>query len=207
MDLLFPHHECEIAQSQAASGTSLARYWLHHNLITINGQKMGKSLGNFITLQELFAGSHALLDQAYSPMTLRFFVLQAHYRSTLGFSNEALQAAHQGYRKLMHGLKVLEDAAQAQGAQYKGNPAGSLADAGCCGSLAASENTPSSCSLCWDSVFASPSSSPSSLSSASSSSSTSLFPLDRFFLFSGSSSCSSFSLTPTMSQTRPRYHT
>ncbi|MEL6358680.1 MAG: cysteine--tRNA ligase [Bacteroidota bacterium] len=109
MDLLFPHHECEIAQSQAASGTSLARYWLHHNLITINGQKMGKSLGNFITLQELFAGSHSLLDQAYSPMTLRFFVLQAHYRSTLGFSNEALQSAHQGYRKLMHGLKVLQE--------------------------------------------------------------------------------------------------
>lgn len=109
MDLLFPHHECELAQTQAASRTSLARYWLHHNLITINGQKMGKSLGNFITLEQLFEGTHPLLDQAYGPMTLRFFVLQAHYRSTLGFSNEALQAAHQGCRKLMHGLKVLEE--------------------------------------------------------------------------------------------------
>ncbi|MEM9416765.1 MAG: cysteine--tRNA ligase [Bacteroidota bacterium] len=108
MDLLFPHHECELAQVQAACQTSLARYWLHHNLITINGQKMGKSLGNFITLEQLFQGTHPLLDQAYSPMTLRFFVLQAHYRSTLGFSNEALQAAHQGYRKLINGLPILQ---------------------------------------------------------------------------------------------------
>ena len=107
MDLLFPHHECELAQAQAASHTSLARYWLHHNLITINGQKMGKSLGNFITLAELFEGTHPLLDQAYSPMTLRFFVLQAHYRSTLSFSNAALQAAHAGYRKLINGLSIL----------------------------------------------------------------------------------------------------
>ena len=106
MDLLFPHHECELAQSQAAQKTDLARYWLHNNLITINGQKMGKSLGNFITLTELFQGQHPLLDSAYSPMTLRYFVLQAHYRSTLSFSVEALQAANVGYLKLMNGLRT-----------------------------------------------------------------------------------------------------
>lgn len=109
MDLLFPHHECELAQAQAASHTALAKYWLHNNLITINGQKMGKSLGNAITLEHLFQGTHPLLDQAYSPMTLRFFILQAHYRSTLSFSNEALQAAQNGYLKLMNGLKVLNE--------------------------------------------------------------------------------------------------
>jgi cysteinyl-tRNA synthetase len=107
MDLLFPHHECELAQAQAASHTDLAKYWLHNNLITINGQKMGKSLGNAITLEHLFEGTHPLLDRAYSPMVLRFFVLQAHYRSTLSFSTEALQAAQRGYLKLMNGLKVL----------------------------------------------------------------------------------------------------
>ena len=98
MDLMFPHHECEIAQSTAALGHDSARFWVHNNMITINGQKMGKSLGNFITLEELFTGSHKLLAQAYSPMTIRFFVLQAHYRSTLDFSNEALQAAEKGAR-------------------------------------------------------------------------------------------------------------
>lgn len=109
IDLLFPHHECELAQAQAASHTELAKYWLHNNLITINDQKMGKSLGNTITLEQLFQGTHPLLDQAYSPMTLRFFVLQAHYRSTLSFSIEALQAAQSGYLKLMNGLKVLNE--------------------------------------------------------------------------------------------------
>ena len=109
MDLLFPHHECELAQAQAAQHTQLAKYWLHNNLITINGQKMGKSLGNFITLEALFQGTHPLLDQAYSPMGLRFFVLQAHYRSTLSFSTEALQAAQSGYLKLINGLKALNE--------------------------------------------------------------------------------------------------
>ncbi len=107
MDLMFPHHECEIAQSTAALGHDSARYWLHNNMITINGQKMGKSLGNFITLEELFTGSHKLLTQAYSPMTIRFFVLQAHYRSTLDFSNEALQAAEKGLDRLMKGIETL----------------------------------------------------------------------------------------------------
>jgi cysteinyl-tRNA synthetase len=101
MDLQFPHHECEIAQSTAANGKESVRYWMHNNMITINGQKMARSLGNFITLDELFSGTHELLEQAYSPMTIRFFILQAHYRSTIDFSNEALQAAGTGYQKLM----------------------------------------------------------------------------------------------------------
>ena len=100
MDLMFPHHECEIAQSVAACGHDAARYWMHNNMITINGQKMGKSLGNFITFEQLTTGNHPLLAQAYSPMTIRFFILQAQYRSTLDFSNEALQA-------LMKAMKTL----------------------------------------------------------------------------------------------------
>ncbi|MDE5730274.1 MAG: cysteine--tRNA ligase [Alistipes sp.] len=107
MDLMFPHHECEIAQSTAAQGYDSAKYWVHNNMITINGRKMGKSLGNFITLEELFAGRHELLAQPYSPMTIRFFVLQAHYRSTLDFSNEALQAAEKGLDRLMKGVEAL----------------------------------------------------------------------------------------------------
>ena len=90
MDLLFPHHECELAQNTAARGRGGVHYWIHNNMITINGKKMGKSYGNFITLEELFNGTHPLLQKAYSPMTIRFFILQAHYRSTLDLSNEAL---------------------------------------------------------------------------------------------------------------------
>ena len=101
MDLLFPHHESEIAQGVAASGHESVRYWLHNNMVTLNGQKMGKSLGNFITLEEFFTGKHHLLHQAYSAMTIRFFMLQAHYRSTVDFSNEALQAAEKGLKKLL----------------------------------------------------------------------------------------------------------
>ena len=108
MDLLFPHHECEIAQSTVANGKKPVRYWMHNNMITINGQKMGKSLGNFITLEEFFAGNHKLLERAYSPMTIRFFILQAHYRSTVDFSNEALQAAEKGYSRLMGGIRKIE---------------------------------------------------------------------------------------------------
>ena len=107
MDLLFPHHECEIAQSVAAQGHETVRYWMHNNMITINGQKMGKSLGNFITLDEFFTGNHKLLQQAYSPMTIRFFILQAHYRSTVDFSNEALQASEKAYNRLMEGWNKL----------------------------------------------------------------------------------------------------
>ena len=88
MDLVFPHHECEIAQAVAAQGDQMVKYWMHNNMITINGQKMGKSLGNFITLEQFFTGNHPTLDQAYSPMTIRFFILSAHYRGTVDFSNE-----------------------------------------------------------------------------------------------------------------------
>ncbi|MEE4178461.1 MAG: cysteine--tRNA ligase [Bacteroides sp.] len=107
MDLLFPHHECEIAQSNAANGKDAVRYWLHNNMITINGQKMGKSLGNFITLREFFSGKHKNLDRAYHPMTIRFFILQAHYRSTLDFSNEALDAAEKGLKRLLQANETL----------------------------------------------------------------------------------------------------
>jgi len=106
MDLMFPHHECEIAQGNACNHQDPAKYWMHNNMITINGQKMGKSLGNFINLQELFTGNHALLEQPYSPMTIRYFILTAHYRSTLDFSNEALKAAQKGYKKIINGLKI-----------------------------------------------------------------------------------------------------
>lgn len=108
LDLQFPHHECEIAQSTAAYGHEAVRYWMHNNMITINGQKMGKSLGNFITLDQLFSGENDVLEQAYSPMTVRFFILQAHYRSPLDFSNEALQAAEKGYERLMAAVEVLD---------------------------------------------------------------------------------------------------
>lgn len=107
MDLQFPHHECEIAQSTAALGKESVRYWVHNNMITINGQKMARSLGNFITLDQLFSGDHPLLEQAFSPMTIRFFILQAHYRSTVDFSNEALRAAEKGYQRLMKGIATL----------------------------------------------------------------------------------------------------
>ncbi|MDD2550402.1 MAG: cysteine--tRNA ligase [Bacteroidales bacterium] len=107
MDLVFPHHECEIAQSVAANGKEAVRYWMHNNMITINGQKMGKSLGNFITLEELFEGNHKMLTQAYSPMTIKLFILQAHYRSTLDFSNEALQAAEKGLSRLFAAARLL----------------------------------------------------------------------------------------------------
>lgn len=107
MDLVFPHHECEIAQAVAAEGEQMVRYWMHNNMITINGQKMGKSLGNFITLEQFFTGDHPKLDQPYSPMTIRFFILQAHYRSTVDFSNEALQASRKGLDRLMEGFATL----------------------------------------------------------------------------------------------------
>ena len=107
MDLKFPHHECEIAQSVAHNGHDSVNYWMHNNMITINGQKMGKSLGNFITLDEFFTGSHPLLEQAYSPMTIRFFILQAHYRGTVDFSNEALQGAEKALQRMLDGYRRL----------------------------------------------------------------------------------------------------
>lgn len=108
MDLMFPHHECEIAQSVAAQGHEAVRYWMHNNMITINGKKMGKSYGNFITLEQFFDGSHPALEQPYPPMVIRFFVLQAHYRSTVDFSNEALQAAEKALQKILAAYQRLQ---------------------------------------------------------------------------------------------------
>ena len=115
MDLVFPHHECEIAQAVASQGDEMVHYWMHNNMITINGQKMGKSLGNFITLEQFFTGDHPALTQAYTPMTIRFFILQAHYRGTVDFSNEALQAAEKALERMLdgwHRLNALSAAAQ-----------------------------------------------------------------------------------------------
>ncbi|MDD3011170.1 MAG: cysteine--tRNA ligase [Bacteroidales bacterium] len=109
MDLKFPHHESEIAQAVAAENTQPVKYWMHNNMVTINGQKMGKSLGNFITLNEFFTGKHPALEMAYAPMTIRFFILQAHYRSELDFSNEALQASEKGMKRLISALETLKN--------------------------------------------------------------------------------------------------
>jgi cysteinyl-tRNA synthetase len=111
LDLKFPHHECEIAQCVAGYGVSPAKYWMHANMLTVNGQKMSKSLGNSFLPHQLFDGDHELLDKAYSPMTVRFFMLQTHYRSTLDLSNEALTAASKGYKKLANGLRVVRQIA------------------------------------------------------------------------------------------------
>lgn len=108
MDLTFPHHEAEMAQARAVYGHDSVRYWMHNNMITLNGQKMGKSLGNAISLDEFFSGNHPLLEKAYSPMTIRYFMLTAHYRSTLDFSNEALQAAEKGLNRLLKTVDVLD---------------------------------------------------------------------------------------------------
>jgi len=121
MDLMFPHHECEIAQNVAACGFEAVRYWVHNNMITINGQKMARSLGNFITLNELFTGAHKLLTQAFSPMTIRFFILQAHYRGTLDFSNEALQAAEKGLKRLLKAYKQLDGIKTSDSSSYNIN--------------------------------------------------------------------------------------
>ena len=109
MDLVFPHHECEIAQAVASQGDDMVHYWMHNNMITINGQKMGKSLGNFITLEEFFTGNHKMLEQAYTPMTICFFIRQAHYRGTVDFSNDALKAAEKAYERIMDGWHRLNE--------------------------------------------------------------------------------------------------
>ena len=108
MDLVFPHHECEIAQAVASQGHDMVKYWMHNNMITINGQKMGKSLGNFITLEQFFTGQHESLTKAYSPMTIRFFILSAHYRGTVDFSNDALMAAEKGLERLLNSISDLK---------------------------------------------------------------------------------------------------
>ena len=109
MDLVFPHHEAEIAQSNACNDCDPAKYWMHNNMITINGQKMGKSLGNFINLDQFFSGNHKLLEREYPAMTVRFFILQAQYRSQLDFSNDALMAAEKGLQKLMAAKNILQE--------------------------------------------------------------------------------------------------
>ena len=109
MDLKFPHHECEIAQSVGADDINPVKYWMHGNMLTVNGSKMSKSLGNSFLPMELITGDHPLLDKGYSPMTVRFFLLQANYRSTVDFSNEALQAAEKGLKRLMTSLEILEN--------------------------------------------------------------------------------------------------
>ena len=107
MDLKFPHHECEIAQSVASDGIAPVRYWMHSNMLTVNGQKMSKSLGNSFTPAELLTGDHTLLKKGYTPMTVRFFMLQSHYSSTLDFSNDALEASEKGYKRLMNAWATL----------------------------------------------------------------------------------------------------
>jgi cysteinyl-tRNA synthetase len=118
MDLLFPHHESEIAQSKGSCGKAPVKYWMHNNMITINGQKMGKSLGNFINLRQLFDGDHKLLEQSYSPMAIRFFILQAHYGSTLDFSNEGLQAAEKGFNRMLAAVGQLSNLKPAEQSTY-----------------------------------------------------------------------------------------
>jgi len=117
MDLKFPHHECEIAQSVAADGEVPVRYWMHSNMLTVNGQKMSKSLGNSFTPAELLTGDHELLKKGYSPMTVRFFMMQSHYSSTLDFSNDALEASEKGYKRLMNALKALQQLSYKKGTQ------------------------------------------------------------------------------------------
>ena len=121
MDLVFPHHEAEIAQSNACNDCNPVNYWMHNNMITVDGKKMGKSLGNFINLEEFFTGSHAKLERAYAPMTIRFFILQAHYRSTVDFSNEALQAAEKGFTKLMNAMETLNQISASENSTYDVN--------------------------------------------------------------------------------------
>ena len=118
MDLVFPHHEAEIAQSNACNNCNPANYWMHNNMITVDGKKMGKSLGNFINLEEFFTGDHSKLERAYSPMTIRFFILQAHYRSTIDFSNEALKAAEKGFTKLMNAMETLKNLKDSKRSTY-----------------------------------------------------------------------------------------
>jgi len=118
MDLVFPHHEAEIAQSNACNNCDPVKYWMHNNMVTIDGKKMGKSLGNFINLEEFFTGNHTKLERAYTPMTIRFFILQAHYRSSVDFSNDALQAAEKGFTKLMNAIETLGKLSDSESSTY-----------------------------------------------------------------------------------------
>ena len=121
MDLVFPHHEAEITQSNACNDCNPVNYWMHNNMITVDGKKMGKSLGNFINLEEFFAGNHEKLEKSYSPMTIRFFILQAHYRSTIDFGNDALQAAEKGFSRLMNAMETLQELTASENSTYNVN--------------------------------------------------------------------------------------
>ena len=103
----FPHHECEIAQAECSTGKSFAKYWLHNNMVTLDGQKMGKSLGNAISLEQFFNGSHPLLHRSWDPQVIRFFLLQSHYRSTTDFSEKALEAAEAGFQSLRSAIESI----------------------------------------------------------------------------------------------------
>lgn len=118
MDLKFPHHECEIAQNVGATGHEPVRYWMHGNMLTVNGRKMAKSEGNGFTPEELVTGNHKLLDKGYSPMTVRFFFLMGHYTSTIDFSNEALQAAEKGYKRMLAAIKTLPSITSSTESEY-----------------------------------------------------------------------------------------
>jgi cysteinyl-tRNA synthetase len=123
MDLMFPHHESEIAQSTICNHVAPVRYWMHNNMITINGKKMGKSYNNTITLTEMFSGGNPILEKAYHPMVIRFFILQTHYRSTLDFSNEALQAAEKGLKRLWEAYEQLQKFSPDAAGEVAGQPA------------------------------------------------------------------------------------
>lgn len=123
MDLMFPHHESEIAQSTICNHVAPVRYWMHNNMITINGKKMGKSYNNTITLTEMFSGGNPILEKAYHPMVIRFFILQTHYRSTLDFSNEALQGAEKGLKRLWDAYEQLQKLSPEGAGEQAGQPA------------------------------------------------------------------------------------
>jgi cysteinyl-tRNA synthetase len=121
MDLKFPHHESEVAQNSACCGKAPVRYWMHANMLTVNGQKMSKSLGNSFLPHELFSGTHTLLEKGFSPMVVRFFMQQAHYRSTLDFSNEALKAAEKGFERLMQAVEKVDALVASDSSSYDMN--------------------------------------------------------------------------------------
>jgi len=150
MDLLFPHHEAEIAQSTACNNHAPVKYWLHNNMITIDGKKMGKSLGNFITLEEFFTGDHKLLSKAFDPMTIRFFILQTHYRSTADFSDEALQASEKGLARLFDAQKVLANLKPSENSDSAFDITGLRAN--CEGALKDDFNTPIAIAHLFDAV-------------------------------------------------------
>ena len=148
MDLKFPHHESEVAQNTACCGKGPVKYWLHSNMLTVNGQKMSKSLGNSFLPHELFDGSHPILEKAYSPAVVRFFMMQAHYRSTLDFSNEAVQAAEKGYKRMMAAVATIDQLKAASSNEYDAEKL----SADCYEAMADDMNTPIVMAHLYDAV-------------------------------------------------------